>query len=656
MRQHKQGAVRQRGMPGSVQTGGRILDLSDFAHLPQRERLQLLGPDRPDWPGQSREPGMAPCGVIVDDLLDGYRVYAEPPHYRRPTNRLGRLFHRMSAPVLLFVVLACAQACVGAVGLWKSGPLPSTGASAEALRAAYFCALSLLPAAVLVWRPDAWHSARLLLVGTIVWTSVPSTATLVGRAAGLDSSPEGSTGMALGLAVGAAGILASLGPLIMVFGLERLRRAHVEWLWPLTWQAATAAIVPIAYSATRWLPFAGGRQGPAWVLDTSRLPDALAGAAAPVEVLGLGILGGLGLYSLLTDEPGRRFWQCLTAGALLLFGVGVGEFFSGTLNSQMVAAEPGAAGPYAVVAVLLAAGGGLVMLAFAAPVWSADEDADGLGRGAPDDVFAWGPSGWDYREPIPMGAVLAVAAGADHALAVDRLGRVGAWGNNSLGQLDVPEGLSEVVAVAAGDGFSLALRASGTVAAWGDGERGQTAVPAGLTGVTAIAAGRSFGLALRSDGTVVGWGDPADGVVPVPPNLTGVTAISAGAHHALALRENGTVAAWGDDGRGQCWVPASLSGVTAISAGGEFSLALRADGTVAAWGDDRYGQLDVPEGMTNVTAISAGAFHAVALLGQGDVLGWGGGRTRGEADHPWRLVDFKAVAAGDGFSLAIRAA
>jgi alpha-tubulin suppressor-like RCC1 family protein len=115
--------------------------------------------------------------------------------------------------------------------------------------------------------------------------------------------------------------------------------------------------------------------------------------------------------------------------------------------------------------------------------------------------------------------------------------------------------------------------------------------------------------------------------------------------------------AWGDNTYGQLDVPSRLGPATAISAGGDFCVALLADGMVAAWGDNTYGQLDVPAGLANVTAISAGAFHAVALLTAGDVLAWGGGGQRqGEAAHPWRLVDFKAVAAGDGFSLAVRAA
>jgi alpha-tubulin suppressor-like RCC1 family protein len=122
------------------------------------------------------------------------------------------------------------------------------------------------------------------------------------------------------------------------------------------------------------------------------------------------------------------------------------------------------------------------------------------------------------------------------------------------------------------------------------------------------------------------------------------------------LGGDGTVVAWGDDTWGQASVPARITRASAVSAGGNFSVALLADGTVAAWGDGSYGQLDVPVGLSHVTAISAGAFHAMALRADGDVVGWGGGQRRGEAERPWRLVDFKAVAAGDGFSLAVRAA
>jgi hypothetical protein len=59
---------------------------------------------------------------------------------------------------------------------------------------------------------------------------------------------------------------------------------------------------------------------------------------------------------------------------------------------------------------------------------------------------------------------VAIAAGWKHSLALKNDGTVVAWGDNSLGQLDVPANLSNVVAIAAeGDGsFNLALVANST--------------------------------------------------------------------------------------------------------------------------------------------------------------------------------------------------
>ena len=87
-----------------------------------------------------------------------------------------------------------------------------------------------------------------------------------------------------------------------------------------------------------------------------------------------------------------------------------------------------------------------------------------------------------------------------------------AWGDDSLGQCNVPGGLLNVTAVAGGMSHSLALQGyggqgvQGFVAAWGDNSHGQTAVPAGLSNVVAIAAGGYHNLALRADGSVAAWG------------------------------------------------------------------------------------------------------------------------------------------------------
>lgn len=141
-------------------------------------------------------------------------------------------------------------------------------------------------------------------------------------------------------------------------------------------------------------------------------------------------------------------------------------------------------------------------------------------------------------------SVIAVAAGTVHSLALCSDGTLAAWGDNDFGQLginslgdtyapvavNVAPGTSAlagkaVVGIAAGGFHSLALCSDGTVAGWGQNNAGQlgdnslidrqapvavnvtpgTSALAGKT-VGTIAAGQSHSLALCSDGTVAAWG------------------------------------------------------------------------------------------------------------------------------------------------------
>jgi len=184
-----------------------------------------------------------------------------------------------------------------------------------------------------------------------------------------------------------------------------------------------------------------------------------------------------------------------------------------------------------------------------------------------------------------------------------------AWGDNSLGQTNVPSGT--YTAIAAGDRHSLALKTDGTLAAWGDNCCDQTtSVPGGT--YTAIAAGGRHSLALKTDGTLVAWGNNGYGQTTVPGGT--YTAIAAGYWHNLALKTDGTLVAWGNFFQGQTDVPAGT--YTAIAAGTFSSMALKTDGTLAAWGDLRY----PPSGITNVpagtySAIAAGccSYHGLAI-------------------------------------------
>lgn len=172
---------------------------------------------------------------------------------------------------------------------------------------------------------------------------------------------------------------------------------------------------------------------------------------------------------------------------------------------------------------------------------------------------------------VPVQGIIAIAAGADFSLAVDGDGVVWGWGSNATGQVapaqsaaDVlspqpVDGLPAIVAIAAGAGHALALDAAGRIWAWGDGRHGQLAggttprVTAprqvGIAPVASIAAGGATSAALDAAGRLYMWGtDISSGsrdlVEPaVIEDLPGVVGLALGEGHALLLTRSGEV--WG---------------------------------------------------------------------------------------------------------------
>jgi len=68
------------------------------------------------------------------------------------------------------------------------------------------------------------------------------------------------------------------------------------------------------------------------------------------------------------------------------------------------------------------------------------------------------------------------------------------------------------------------IRAAASVVAWGDNAVGQTNVPPGLTNVVLLTAGMGHSLALHRAGTVTAWGDNSFGPTNVPPDLSNTVA------------------------------------------------------------------------------------------------------------------------------------
>ncbi|EEF60041.1 LamG-like jellyroll fold domain-containing protein [Pedosphaera parvula] len=221
-----------------------------------------------------------------------------------------------------------------------------------------------------------------------------------------------------------------------------------------------------------------------------------------------------------------------------------------------------------------------------------------------------------YHYRVASSNALGVVWGAEKTFSTG--GRVKAWGDGSLGQTNIPSGLTNAIGISAGANHGLALKSDGTVTAWGYNSFNQTNVPASLTNVVQVSGGIQHSLALDNSGTVSAWGDGTLGQTTIPNGLTNVIEVAAGGYHNLALKADGTVTAWGSNTSGQTNVPAGLSNVVSIAAGRLHSLALKADGTISAWGDNSNNQTNVPAGLKNVVAISAGDYHSLALKADGN--------------------------------------
>ncbi len=127
--------------------------------------------------------------------------------------------------------------------------------------------------------------------------------------------------------------------------------------------------------------------------------------------------------------------------------------------------------------------------------------ADGLIQ---DDAAITGPR----KVPPGLDAVVSLAAGARHSMALTANGQVVAWGGDGVAQASVPANLGKATAIAAAEDYSFAVKADGMLVAWGNAKTGQTAIPPGLDHVLLVAAGENHVVALR------------DGALDVLPTIT----------------------------------------------------------------------------------------------------------------------------------------
>ena len=335
--------------------------------------------------------------------------------------------------------------------------------------------------------------------------------------------------------------------------------------------------------------------------------------------------------------------------------------------------------------------------------WSADCNGDGLvdyGQildGTFDDLDQNGVpdccDAGDACDDAPTTTIESpkLALGTGFAAAITEDGRVIAWGDNTHGVLNIPEGIVDPVEIAAWEYHVVVLQADGTVVSWGDNTFGQADVPQGLPPAVSIAGLSRGSLALHADGSVSGWGDDywcgAGTTTLDMPDGIDIREISGGNAHWLYRMGNGFVAGNGCNYNGQWNVPGAAqppldfeaneswscvlspagtihvfgwggygipnaptgSDHIDIACGHYFGLALTADGSIRHWGSNQQGLGDIPAGLDSVHSLNAGATYAAAIHDDGTLTMWGD-NSRGQCDWPTgeriRLVDVDCDADG----------
>lgn len=288
----------------------------------------------------------------------------------------------------------------------------------------------------------------------------------------------------------------------------------------------------------------------------------------------------------------------------------------------------------------------------------------GIGLSKAGKIYTWGftkvSDAIDLKnlpEELTNGSVNVkfMAAGNDHAVAIDENNEFYFWGNNRLFQdqyesnPDLMRVLMmdqlEIKQLEASNQFSAILDADGNVYLWGNpsitdlecrnAEReteGMDHAPRKYQGnIEKIALTSNTYISLLKDGTVAYTGLKGDSPLAgnLPKELTNgsvkVVDIAASSQAAAAVDETGKVWVWGVATHGEKNVPEMSAKPVKLYGGRYHFTALLENGDVVSWGDNMYGQADVPESVQNdqIADLFCGGYQNYVITSDGDIDTWG---------------------------------
>lgn len=259
----------------------------------------------------------------------------------------------------------------------------------------------------------------------------------------------------------------------------------------------------------------------------------------------------------------------------------------------------------------------------------------GVGADNNGKVYVWGQTKISKTTnikniPADMGKVIKVAAGFDHAIALNEEGAVFTWGNNRLKQVKIPDDVYEhgkIVDIAAGYQLSAAVSEDGYVTFWGNESTNDVRVKMksqqGKIKKVVMSAATMFGIS--KDGEVLHLGKQDSDLSRIPEEIQGkVVDLAATASTVAAVLEDGSVAVWGTTLKGEQDIPAMEGKVISLTGGRYHYTALTDTGRVYSWGLNGFKQTEVPKkAQQNTAAIYGGYYQNYAVSKSGELETWG---------------------------------
>jgi hypothetical protein len=183
---------------------------------------------------------------------------------------------------------------------------------------------TLLPVAVMIGRRDAWKSARVIMIGAILWGSAEALVQVFGlgqQRFAADPGADTALDFVLRVAVRLASLIAIAAPAFIVFGLRRRRRTETSWPRALVTVAVVVTAALCIYDVNKALEWQGLQQNFGYYVDISLRDqlDAIAQGLAPLRVLALGALAWSTMSGVRAQETARRFWLAIGVGSTVLF-------------------------------------------------------------------------------------------------------------------------------------------------------------------------------------------------------------------------------------------------------------------------------------------------------------------------------------------------